>query len=176
MSPTNLNPVRSNLAVVGRESGRVNIGAVSFNEPCAPLLFRKRAVAVVSEENDSLPAPGTAKFMRPTGLKPIECLSARFGLNGTRLLPDVRKYRFHERARFRYEHEGVARSLARFHLSLLDIDTFLIWLLYSETAISPIFPPKRSNFPPRALIYREKREICDTRVHRYRRRRAYRPP
>lgn len=54
--PTNLNPVRSNLAVVGRESGRVNIGAVSFNEPCAPLLFRKRAVAVVSEENDSLPA------------------------------------------------------------------------------------------------------------------------
>lgn len=64
MSPTNLNPVRSNLAVVGRESGRVNIGAVSFNEPCAPLLFRKRATAVVSEENDSLPAPGTAKFMR----------------------------------------------------------------------------------------------------------------
>lgn len=41
--PTNLNPLRSNLAVVGRESGRVNIGAVSFNEPCAPLLFRKRA-------------------------------------------------------------------------------------------------------------------------------------
>lgn len=55
--PTNLNPVRSNLAVVGRESGRVNIGAVSFNEPCAPLLFRKRAAAVVSEENDSLPSP-----------------------------------------------------------------------------------------------------------------------
>lgn len=103
--PTNLNPLRSNLAVVGRELGRVNIGAVSFNEPCAPLLFRKRArrrsfgrkrfpsaAAAAATVPLSLPRSG-AKFMRPTGLKPIECLSARFGLNGTRLLPDIRKYR-----------------------------------------------------------------------------------
>lgn len=99
--PTNLNPLRSNLAVVGRESGRVNIGAVSFNEPCAPLLFRKRArrrsfgrkrFASAAAAAAAAPRNG-AKFMRPTGLKPIECLSARFGLNGTRLLPDIRKYR-----------------------------------------------------------------------------------
>lgn len=84
--PTNLNPLRSNLAVVGRESGRVNIGAVSFNEPCAPLLFRKRArrrsfgrkrfpsAAAAATVPLSLPRSG-AKFMRPIGLKPIECLS-----------------------------------------------------------------------------------------------------
>lgn len=98
--PTNLNPLRSNLAVVGRESGRVNIGAVSFNEPCAPLLFRKRArrrsfgrKRFASAAAAAAAPRNGAKFMRPTGLKPIECLSARFGLNGTRLLPDIRKYR-----------------------------------------------------------------------------------
>lgn len=135
--PTNLNPLRSNLAVVGRESGRVNIGAVSFNEPCAPLLFRKRARRRSFGRKrfaSAAAAPRNgAKFMRPTGLKPIECLSARFGLNGTRLLPDIRKYRptvsrlIQTRWSIRTRGEKGLRLLARFpRFHLFDIDTFLI--------------------------------------------------